>query len=45
MPTQITCILAGNDGAGGIVDFILAGIVAVGLLIYLIYAMFNPEKF
>jgi K+-transporting ATPase KdpF subunit len=26
-------------------DFIIAGIVAVGLLFYLAYAMFNPDKF
>jgi K+-transporting ATPase KdpF subunit len=26
-------------------DFVLAGIVAVGLLCYLVYAMFNAEKF
>jgi K+-transporting ATPase KdpF subunit len=26
-------------------DFILAGIVAFGLLVYLVYAMFNAEKF
>jgi len=25
--------------------FVLAGITAVFLLIYLVYAMFNPEKF
>jgi K+-transporting ATPase KdpF subunit len=26
-------------------DFILAGVVAFGLLCYLVYAMFNAEKF
>jgi len=28
-----------------IMDFILAGIAAASLLIYLIYAMFNPKRF
>jgi K+-transporting ATPase KdpF subunit len=26
-------------------DFVLAGVVAIALLIYLVYAMFNAEKF
>jgi K+-transporting ATPase KdpF subunit len=26
-------------------DFIISGIIAVGLLAYLAYAMFNPDKF
>ena len=26
-------------------DFIIAGILAIGLLIYLGYAMFNPDRF
>jgi len=26
-------------------DFLIAGIIAIGLLIYLIYAILNPEKF
>jgi K+-transporting ATPase KdpF subunit len=25
--------------------FVLAGLIAVGLLVYLGFAMFNPEKF
>jgi len=30
---------------GKIMGFIISGIIAVLLLIYLTYAMFNPEKF
>ena len=26
-------------------DFTLAGIVVVGLLVYLVYALINPDKF
>ncbi|MGZ3774855.1 MAG: K(+)-transporting ATPase subunit F [Pseudobdellovibrionaceae bacterium] len=26
-------------------DFIIAGLIGTALLIYLIYALFNPEKF
>ncbi|MGE4130785.1 MAG: K(+)-transporting ATPase subunit F [Bdellovibrionales bacterium] len=26
-------------------DFVLAGGLSIAILIYLIYAMFNPEKF
>ncbi|MCX6639707.1 MAG: K(+)-transporting ATPase subunit F [bacterium] len=26
-------------------DFIIAGLIALGLLVYLIYATFNPDKF
>jgi len=26
-------------------DFIVAGIIALGLLAYLAYAVFNPDKF
>jgi K+-transporting ATPase KdpF subunit len=26
-------------------DFIIAGFIGVGVLIYLMFALFNPEKF
>jgi len=26
-------------------DFIIVGIIALGLLAYLVYAIFNPDKF
>jgi K+-transporting ATPase KdpF subunit len=26
-------------------DFIIAGFIGVGVLLYLAYALFNPEKF
>jgi K+-transporting ATPase KdpF subunit len=26
-------------------DFILAGVIAFGLFVYLLYAMFHPEQF
>ncbi|MGZ3727054.1 MAG: K(+)-transporting ATPase subunit F [Pseudobdellovibrio sp.] len=26
-------------------DFVLAGLVGLGVLVYLVYALFNPEKF
>lgn len=28
-----------------LMDFIVAGIIGVGLMLYLCYALFNPEKF
>jgi K+-transporting ATPase KdpF subunit len=28
-----------------IIDFVLAGLVTAGLLIYLLYALLNPERF
>lgn len=28
-----------------IVDFVLGGIVTLGLLVYLVYALVRPEKF
>lgn len=31
--------------SGGLMDFLISGIVGVGVLIYLGYALFNPEKF
>jgi K+-transporting ATPase KdpF subunit len=27
------------------VEFIIAGVIAIALLVYLVYAMFNPDKF
>jgi len=30
---------------GEIVDYIIAGITALGLFIYLLYALLRPEKF
>jgi len=26
-------------------DFVLAGFLSLGILVYLVYAMLNPEKF
>jgi len=34
-----------GPAGGKIMGFIISGIIAVLLLIYLTYAMFNPEKF
>lgn len=28
-----------------LMDFILAGVIGIGVLFYLIYALFHPEKF
>ena len=28
-----------------IVDYVLAGLVTAGLLVYLLYALLNPERF
>ncbi len=27
-----------------LMEFIIAGIISIGLLIYLVYAIFNPDK-
>lgn len=32
-------------GRWGLVDFILSGVCGFVLLIYLVYALLNPEKF
>ncbi len=32
-------------GSTSPMDFLISGIIAVGLLAYLAYAMFNPDKF
>jgi len=30
---------------GGFMDFIFAGLIGTAVLVYLVYALFNPEKF
>ena len=33
------------EGAAMILDYTLGGIVTVGLLVYLVYALIRPERF
>jgi K+-transporting ATPase KdpF subunit len=35
----------GNQGQGGMMEILLLGLVTVGLLGYLVYALLRPEKF
>jgi K+-transporting ATPase KdpF subunit len=32
------------EGGGINMDFIIAGIISIALLVYLVYVIFNPEK-
>ena len=40
MPTPVT----GSEEALMIFDYSLAGLVSVGLMVYLVYALLRPEK-
>ena len=42
--TDLPTVNAGRKG-DNTVEFILAGLVALGLLIYLAYALFHPDDF
>jgi K+-transporting ATPase KdpF subunit len=34
-----------RQAVGEVMDFIIAGVVAVGLFVYLVYALLRPERF